>query len=72
MNYYEVTDNIPVPPDRKSVLTKAIRSLEIGQSLLVPFTDQVAARNVFTKLRGIKTFTTRTEKGKGLRVWRVS
>lgn len=74
---YVIEKGVPIPQDRgqghRTGFSRALRALEVGDSMLVPEMTQngVSARaSSLSKITGQKFITRRVEGG--IRIWRVS
>lgn len=69
MDKYIVEDNIPIPNPRGKGISKALRSLQPGQSLHLD-RNLNASNNHANRVFGAGNYAVRTE-GDGCRIWRL-
>jgi hypothetical protein len=65
----KIEKGVPLPQARSRGLSKALRGMKIGDSLLT-FSGADSARNVAAQVLGAGKYATRQDKG-GIRIWRT-
>ena len=66
----KIEKNVPLPDDgRRLGITKLLRAMDVGDSVLLGTTSANTVRSIYRRLRPAR-FTSRTVPN-GLRVWRI-